>query len=118
MTTQSPSATAALIIESPAPPVSAQGGCDPSITSARSWGFFLMNGPFSAAAAGGAAAFADVAAAGRAHLRSAGEAQRGVRRAALLELDQLGGGVRAGGAVSGAGRARWRRRGGRLGHRG
>ena len=48
-----------------------------------------------AAAAGGAAAFADVAAAGRAHLRSAGEAERGVGGAALLELDQLGGGVRA-----------------------
>src|SRR5258708_23853327 len=55
------------------------------------------------AAAGGAAAFADVAAAGRAHLGPAGEAQRGVRRPALLELDQLGGAVRA--AVR-AGRAR------------
>jgi hypothetical protein len=49
----------------------------------------------SAAAAGGTAALADVAAAGRAHLRPAGEAERGVRGPALLELDQLGGGVRA-----------------------
>ena len=47
-----------------------------------------------AAAAGGAAAFADVAAAGRAHLGAAGQAQRGVRSAALLRLDQLGGAVR------------------------
>jgi hypothetical protein len=47
------------------------------------------------AAAGGAAAFADVAAARGAHLGAAGEAQRGVRGAALLELDQLGRGVRA-----------------------
>src|ERR1700729_1857792 len=49
---------------------------------------------FLAAAAGGAAAFADVAAAGRAHLGTAGQAQRGVRSAALLRLDQLGGAVR------------------------
>src|ERR1700685_2198916 len=46
MAAQSPSAMAALIIESPAPPVSAQGGCDASIASALRWGVFLMNGPF------------------------------------------------------------------------
>ena len=39
-----------------------------------------------AAAAGGAAAFADIAAAGRAHLGAAGEAERSVGRAALLGL--------------------------------
>ena len=47
-----------------------------------------------AAAAGGAAAFADVAAAGRAHLGAAGEAERCVRGAALVGFDQLGGAVR------------------------
>ena len=51
-------------------------------------------GPFLAAAAGGTAAFADVAAAGRAHLGAAGQAQRSVRSATLLRLDQLGGAVR------------------------
>src|ERR1700722_17443135 len=59
-----------------------------------------------AAAAGGAAAFADVAAAGRAHLGAAGQAQRGVRSATLLRLAQLGG-------AGGLGRLRrpgWRRR--------
>src|SRR5205809_106737 len=49
-----------------------------------------------AAAAGGAAAFADVAAAGRAHLGAAGQAQRSVRGPALLGLDQLGRAVRSG----------------------
>ena len=52
----------------------------------------------SAAAAGGAAAFADVAAAGRAHLGTAGEAERSVRGPALLRLDQLGGAVRGRGS--------------------
>src|SRR5690349_24429795 len=52
--------------------------------------------PESAAAAGGAAAFADVAAAGRAHLGAAGEAERSVRGAALLGLDQFGRAVRSG----------------------
>src|SRR5689334_2584771 len=50
----------------------------------------------SAAAAGGAAAFADVAASGRAHLGAAGEAERSVRGAALLGLDQFGRAVRSG----------------------
>src|SRR5450631_1806564 len=50
--------------------------------------------PVLAAATGGAAAFADVAAASRAHLSAASQAQRGVRGAALLRLDQLGGAVR------------------------
>jgi hypothetical protein len=48
----------------------------------------------SAAAAGGAAAFADVAAACGAHLGAAGEAERRVRGATLVSLDQLGGAVR------------------------
>ena len=43
-----------------------------------------------AAAAGGAAAFADVATAGRALLGAAGEAERSVRGPALLSLDQFG----------------------------
>src|ERR1043166_1161078 len=64
--------------------------------------------PGLAAAAGGAAAFADVAAAGRAHLGAAGEAERSVRGAALLRLDQLGRAVRG----RGSGRqGRGRRRG-------
>src|SRR5579875_721425 len=42
-----------------------------------------------AAAAGRAAALADVAAAGRAHLGAAGQAQRGVRHPALPRLDYL-----------------------------
>src|SRR5579864_2424227 len=50
--------------------------------------------PVLAAAAGGAAAFADVAAAGGAHLAAAGEAKRGVCGAALLGLDQLDRAVR------------------------
>src|SRR5258707_13199944 len=41
------------------------------------------------AAAGGAAALADVAAARRAHLGPAGEAQRGIGDSALVRLDQL-----------------------------
>src|SRR2546422_11699342 len=45
--------------------------------------------PLLAAAARGAAAFADVAAAGRAHLRAAGQAERCVGAAALARLDQL-----------------------------
>src|SRR6266536_6377492 len=51
-------------------------------------------GPYSAAAAGGAAAFAHVAAARGAHLCAAGEAERRVRGAALMLLDQLHGGMR------------------------
>src|ERR1035437_692604 len=47
-----------------------------------------------AAAAGRTAAFADVAAARRAHLRAAGEAEWRVGRPALLRLDELGGAVR------------------------
>ena len=47
----------------------------------------------SAAAAGGAAALADVAAAGRAHLRAAGHAQRCVGGGAGDQLEQLGRGV-------------------------
>src|SRR3954452_25364592 len=66
--------------------------------------------PDLAAAAGGAAAFADVAAAGRAHLGAAGEAQRSVRGAALLSLNQLGGTVRYGRAgPKGRGRLAWQR---------
>src|SRR5260370_7109618 len=42
------------------------------------------------AAAGGAAALADVAAAGRAHLGPAGQAQRGVGDPALMRLDHVG----------------------------
>ena len=53
--------------------------------------------PFtSAAAAGAAAAFADIAAAGGAHLGAAGEAQRAVDRRTRDRLEQLGGGVGAG----------------------
>src|ERR1700735_4820154 len=74
---------------------SIQEGCSLPTASLLNWENTLRSRLESAAAAGGAAALADVAAAGRAHLRSAGEAQRGVRRAALLELDQLGGGVRS-----------------------
>src|SRR3954447_26304302 len=44
----------------------------------------------SAAAAGGAAALADVAGAGRAHLRAAGHAQRRVGGLAQVQLQQLG----------------------------
>src|SRR5438046_758212 len=51
-------------------------------------------GPYSAAAAGGAAAFAHVAAARGAHLCAAGEAERRVRGATLMLLDQLHGGMR------------------------
>src|SRR5260370_40241334 len=51
---------------------------------------------FLAAAAGGAAAFADVAAARRAHLGAAGEAERSVRGPAQLSLDQFGRAVRSG----------------------
>ena len=47
----------------------------------------------SAAAAGGAAALADVAAAGRAHLRAAGHAERRVGGGAGDQLEQLGRGV-------------------------
>src|SRR5450631_4360599 len=47
-----------------------------------------------AAAAGRTAAFADVAAARRAHLRAAGEAEWRIGRPALLRLDELGGAVR------------------------
>src|SRR5690349_24236796 len=67
--------------------------------------------PLSATAAGGAAAFADVAAAGRAHLGAAGEAERSVRGAALLGLDQLGRAVRGRGSAR---KGRGRRRGLRL----
>src|SRR3954451_6450216 len=48
----------------------------------------------SAAAAGGAAALADVAAAGRAHLRAAGHAQRRVGSRSGDQLEELGRGVR------------------------
>src|ERR1700747_2733887 len=47
-------------------------------------------GPELAAAAGGAAAFANVAASGGAHLGAADEAQRRVRGAPLVRLPQLG----------------------------
>src|SRR3954451_16832336 len=47
----------------------------------------------SAAAAGGAAAFADVAGAGGAHLGSAGHAEGGVDGRAVDLLQELGGGV-------------------------
>jgi hypothetical protein len=67
-------------------PMSAQEGYSPSAVP-------LLNressvrATFLAAAAGGAAAFADVAAASRAHLGAAGEAERCVRSAALVSLD-------------------------------
>ena len=48
-----------------------------------------------AAAACGAAAFADVAASGRAHLGAADEAERRVRGASLVRFQQLGRAVRA-----------------------
>src|ERR1700689_5097535 len=48
----------------------------------------------SAAAAGGAAALADVAASGGPHLRAAVQAQRRVGMAPLLSLDELGRAVR------------------------
>src|ERR1700722_3195639 len=88
---------------------SIQEGCSLPTAPLLNWENTLRSCLESAAAAGGAAAFADVAAAGRAHLRSAGEAERGVGRAALLELDQLGGGAR-GGRAAGRGRGPWRRR--------
>src|SRR5215831_19510923 len=50
----------------------------------------------SAATAGGAATFADVAASGGAHLGAAGEAQRCVGRPSLLSLHQLGRALRGG----------------------
>src|SRR5438874_9023520 len=55
-----------------------------------------------AAAAGGAAALADVAASGGAHLGAADEAERRVRGASLVRLQQLGGAVRL--VMLGAGR--------------
>src|ERR1051326_8342706 len=72
---------------------------------------FAATLPVLAAAAGGAAAFADIAAAGRAHLGAAGEAERSVRGAALLGLDQLGRAVRGRGSAR---KGRGRRRGLRL----
>src|ERR1022692_3624346 len=54
----------------------------------------------SAAAAGGAAAFADVAAACWAHLGAAGEAERCVGDPALMGFDQLGRASRSGGRDS------------------
>ena len=63
------------------------GGAQPFGHTPPEREFFSLVRPESAAAAGGAAAFADVAAAGRAHLGAAGEAERSVRGAALLGLD-------------------------------
>src|SRR5260370_14000540 len=54
----------------------------------------------SAAAAGGAAAFADVAVSGRAHLGPADETWRCVRGPPLLRLQQLGGAVRLSGRLA------------------
>src|SRR2546429_3708441 len=85
----------ATITVAPAATGGTQKGCSQWATPLLSWQITRWSYRQSAAAAGGAAAFADVAAAGRAHLRPAGEAQRGIRRAALLELDQLSGAVRA-----------------------
>src|ERR1035437_8412798 len=62
--------------------------------------YLLQLCPFSAAAAGGAAAFADVAAARRAHFRAAGQAERCVGTAALLGFDEFCRAVWLCGAVS------------------
>jgi hypothetical protein len=67
-----------------------------SATPLLSWKSSVRAAPESAAAASGAAAFADVAAACGAHFGAAGEAERGVGGSPLLRFDQLGGAVRLG----------------------
>jgi NAD(P)-dependent dehydrogenase (short-subunit alcohol dehydrogenase family) len=63
--------------------------------------------PFSAAAAGASAAFADVAGAGRAHLRPAGHAHRRIRSLGVAEhREQVGRGVDLRGDLTGRGRTR------------
>src|SRR5436190_20938244 len=72
-------------------------GADETTTEAREDSRPSVGVGALAAAARGAAALADVATAGGAHLGAAGEAERGVGGLALHQLQQLGRGARAGG---------------------
>src|SRR4051812_9890847 len=71
-------------------------GADETSTPCLNCDVASGDAPESAAAAGGAAALADVAAAGRAHLGAAGEAQRRVGGAALVALDHSPGDLHRG----------------------